>query len=321
MEKVLSICLLVLISSVCEAQIYYVQDMSTIEIEALDREKTIVLLPGGILEEHGPYLPSFSDGYMNEALTLEIANSIIKRPNWNVLIFPIIPLGTGGANEIGRKYSFSGTYAIRRNTLRAIFMDLSFELGEQGFKKIFVIHMHGSANHNQAIDQAGKFFEDTYDGKMVNIWNLAFRYSPDLKNENEKKEDGLGVHGGMNETSILLHLKPETVKAEFKDAEPVTAYSSKGLVRKSEEKEWQGYLGSPRLSSSSFGEKYWKEWVNYIIEQVEDIINNKYEFSSPTFYEIELGNPAFHSFNKDAIKHEQKNEAIQNEWLEKKGYK
>jgi len=77
--------------------------MTTIEIEVLNREKTIVLLPGGILEEHGPYLPSFSDGYMNEALTLEIANSIIKRSNWNVLIFPIIPLGTGGANEIGRK--------------------------------------------------------------------------------------------------------------------------------------------------------------------------------------------------------------------------
>jgi len=130
MKYVLSLCIIVLFAAVCEAQIYYVQDMSTIEIEALNRERTIVLLPGGILEEHGPYLPSFSDGYMNEALTLEIANSIIKRPNWNVLIFPIIPLGTGGANEIGRKYSFSGTYAIRQNTLRAIFMDLGSELGE-----------------------------------------------------------------------------------------------------------------------------------------------------------------------------------------------
>jgi len=320
MKTMICLVFLILFGTLTKAQIHYVQDMSTIEIEALDRERTIVLLPGGILEEHGPYLPSFSDGYMNEALTLEIANSIIKRPNWNVLIFPIIPLGTGGANEIGRKYSFSGTYAIRQNTLRAIFMDLSSELGEQGFKKIFVIHIHGSANHNQAIDQAAEFFTDTYQGRMINIWNLAFGFSPELKNEKEKKEDGLGVHAGMNETSVLLYLKPETVKTEFKDAEPVTAYNSEGLVSKSEENGWQGYLGSPRLSSSTFGEKYWKGWVNFIIERVESILDNNYDFSNPTFYEVELGDAAFSLSNKDAKNHDLEIETKQNEWLKSKGY-
>jgi Creatinine amidohydrolase len=39
------------------AQIYHVKDMNTEQIKALDREKTVVLLPVGILEEHGPYLP------------------------------------------------------------------------------------------------------------------------------------------------------------------------------------------------------------------------------------------------------------------------
>lgn len=320
MKKVLTICLLVLITSVCEAQILYVQDMSTIEIEALDREKTIVLLPGGILEEHGPYLPSFSDGYMNEALTLEIANSIIKRPDWNVLIFPIIPLGTGGANEIGRKYSFSGTYAIRQKTLRAIFMDLGSELGNQGFKKIFVVHMHGSANHNQAIDQAGEFFEETYDGKMINIWNLAFRYSPDLKNDEEKKEDGLGYHAGMNETSMLFYLKPEVINIDFKKAIPVTLLSLEDIVTKSMESDWQGYWGSPRLSSLSFGEKYWNGWVNSIIEQVDNILDNEYDFNRPTFYEIESRDPVFTLLNEEAENYEKKNEAKQNEWLKEKRY-
>lgn len=320
MKKVLTICLLVLITPVCKAQIYYVQDMSTIEIEALDRERTIVLLPGGILEEHGPYLPSFADGYMNEALTLEIANSIIKRPNWKVLIFPIIPLGTGGANEIGRKYSFSGTYAIRQNTLRAIFMDLGSELGNQGFKKIFVVHMHGSANHNQAIDQAGEFFKETYDGNMINIWNLAFRFSPDLKNDEEKKEDGLGYHAGMNETSMLYYLKPEIMNIAFKKAIPVTLLSSEDVVAKSMESDWQGYWGSPRLSSLSFGEKYWKGWVNSIIEQIDNILDNKYDFNSPTFYEIQSRDPVFKLLNEEAKNYEKKNEAKQNEWLKEKRY-
>lgn len=58
------------------AQIYHVKEMNTEQIKAFDREKTAVLLPGGILEEHGPYLPSFSDGYTNERRTEDLANAM-----------------------------------------------------------------------------------------------------------------------------------------------------------------------------------------------------------------------------------------------------
>ena len=50
------------------AQIYHVKDMNTEQIRALDRETTVVILPGGILEQHGPYLPSFTDGYMGNGV-------------------------------------------------------------------------------------------------------------------------------------------------------------------------------------------------------------------------------------------------------------
>lgn len=85
------------------------------------------------------------------------------------MIFPTIPLGNSGANDIGGKYSFPGTYAVRFETLRAIFMDLAAELGEQKFKWIFVVHGHGAPNHVRALDQAGDSFRDTYGGRMVNL--------------------------------------------------------------------------------------------------------------------------------------------------------
>src|SRR5262249_53015642 len=114
------------------AQIYNVKEMNTEQIKALDREKTVVLLPGGILEEHGPYLPSFTDGYRNERLTEALANAIVERPGWKVLIFPLIPLGTSPANTLGQKYVFPGSYTVRPATLRAVVMDLATDLGEQG---------------------------------------------------------------------------------------------------------------------------------------------------------------------------------------------
>lgn len=101
------------------AQIYDVTDMNTEQLRAIDRAKSVVLLPGGILEGHGPYLPSYSDGYYNERITQELASAIVARPGWSVLIFPMVPLGASGANEIGGKYSFSGTYAVLSSTVRS----------------------------------------------------------------------------------------------------------------------------------------------------------------------------------------------------------
>ena len=93
-----------------KAQIHHVTKMNSEQIQALDRSRTVVLLPGGILEQHGPYLPSFSDGYINESVTQRLAEAIVARKGWKALIFPTIPLGVGGANEIGRKHVFPGTY-------------------------------------------------------------------------------------------------------------------------------------------------------------------------------------------------------------------
>jgi creatinine amidohydrolase len=69
--------------------------MNTEQIKALDREKTVVLLPVGILEKHGPYLPSGSDAYITDRRTSDLANAIVERPGWKVLIFPLIPWEPG----------------------------------------------------------------------------------------------------------------------------------------------------------------------------------------------------------------------------------
>jgi ketosteroid isomerase-like protein len=114
------------------AQVMRVADMNTAQIRALDRSKTVVLLPGGILEEHGPYLPAYTDGLLSERLTQELAQAIAaKKPGWRVLIFPQVALGASGSNELGGHFVFPGTYAVRPVTLRAVFLDLSAALVEQ----------------------------------------------------------------------------------------------------------------------------------------------------------------------------------------------
>jgi creatinine amidohydrolase/Fe(II)-dependent formamide hydrolase-like protein len=299
-------------------QIYRVQDMTTSQLDSLDKEKTIVLLPGGILEEHGPYLPSFTDGYMNLALADSIAKEITKRPGLKVLIFPLIPLGNSGANDIPRKYTFPGTFAIRQTTLRNVLMDLASEIGDQGYKNIFVIHMHGGPNHNQAIDQASEYFTDIYKGRMVNIWNLAVRVSIAVLDSNQRNEDGFSVHAGIMEHSLLFYLQPQFQTSAYKTAKPQKAAGRADLTIVAGKKDWPGYWGAPHMASIELGNKAWTKWTNGILSQINKILDNAYDFTQPTYYQMMSLVPEQKAVNEDAIKHEQNKEVKQREWLKKK---
>lgn len=51
------------------------------------------------MEEHGPYLPAFTDGYLSQRLAADLALAIAARPGWKALVFPQIPLGSEGYNS------------------------------------------------------------------------------------------------------------------------------------------------------------------------------------------------------------------------------
>jgi len=140
------------VPSVASAQVLRLAELNTEQTRELDKDRTIVPIPGGILEQHGPFLPSFTDGYRNERTTEELASAVVARPGWTALVLPTIPLGVGGANELGGHFSFPGSYTVRSSTLRAVFVDLASELGEQGFRWIFVVHLHGAPAQHRALE-------------------------------------------------------------------------------------------------------------------------------------------------------------------------
>lgn len=308
------------------AQIYHVKEMNTEQIRALNREKTVVLLPGGILEQHGPYLPSFTDGYMNERLTQELADAIVARPGWKVLIFPLIPLGAGGANVIGRKYVFDGTYHVHSQTLRRVFMDLASELGEAGFRWIFVVHLHGAPYHHRALNQAGDYFHDTYGGHMVHLNGFmyvreAWREAQELLSEEERKEEGFSVHAGMAETSVTLFLRPDLVSPAYKEAPPYTGQNREDLSRIAEAEGWPGYFGSPRLASAAAGARIMKALSTRWIELALKVLDGFDYRQMQRWGDVAETLPANAATVRAALEHEQQIERKQLEWLKRKGLK
>ncbi len=320
-----------LLSGTVTAQIYRVAQMNAEQIRALDKQKTVVILPGGVLEEHGPHLPSFADGYSNEWLTEKLAEAIVERSGWSVLVFPIIPLGHAGGNEIGGKYVFPGTYSIRRTTLRAIFMDLAAELGDQGFRRIIVMHGHGAPFHNLMLDQAGDYFRDTYSGKMVNLHGLEpgpeqlsklKLAPPDLNlSESESRENGsFDVHAGLEETSRLLFLRPNLVDPVYRTLPPFPANNPAELFKVARAPSWPGYIGSPRLATAAYGarlQQYRSALTNAIaIAILEGSLDER---DIPRYANFMLGDRTVAKELEGSSKHDAAVERKQRLWMKKKG--
>ncbi len=302
------------------AQVLHVGEMSTEQIRALDRQKTAVIIPGGILEEHGPYLPAFTDGYLSERLTTELAGAVVARPGWKALVFPLVPLGAEGSNSLGRQFDFPGSYTVRSATLRAVFMDLASDLGEQGFRWIFIVHIHGAGLHNRALDDASDFFHDTYGGRMVHLWGLVPVLSawgqvlqglPDA----QKKEEGVSLHGGMDETSLMLYLQPRLVAPGYRTAPTRTGQTMQASIDVARTPGWPGYLGSPRLGSSVLGEKIWKALSNAFISHALQILDGADPKKFQRYGELLTRVPAYAEADKDALAHEALVEQKQATWL------
>jgi len=283
------VAMVLLFARLLPAQVRHVGDLNTRELRALDRARTVVILQGGMLEEHGPYLPAFTDGILSARLTSELAAGIARqRPGWTALIFPPVSVGASGSNEIGRQFSFAGTYAVRPSTLRAAFVDLASELGEQGFRWVLVVHVHGSPLHIGALDDASDFFHDTYGGTMVNLWGLipvlgGWGSAMSIMTPDEKRADGLSLHAGMDEHSLMLYLRPELVARDYRQAPVVSGANYAEAFAVARREGWPGYLGAPHLATADFGERIWRSFSAATEKTALEILDGRDPASYPRY--------------------------------------
>jgi len=309
-------------ASGADAQVVRVADLNTAQIRALDRARTVVILPGGMLEEHGPYLPAYTDGILSDRLTQEIAQAVAARkPGWQVLVFPQLPVGASGSNELGGQFIFPGTYVVRPSTLRAIYMDLASELGDQGFRWIMVVHVHGAPLHIRALDQAGDFFHAAYGGRMVNLWGLLPVLSGwgnamvAAMTDAEKKEDGVSLHGGSDEHSLMLHLRPDLVAAGYKQAPAVAGATMAESFSMAKAPGWPGYLGSPRIATAALGQKIWTAFSAAAIDHTLKILDGADPSQFQRYADLLEKNPLYQGWINATAARDEQLEGKEREWL------
>ena len=115
------------------------RELTRLEMEQVDRENTIVLIPLGALEQHGNQAPLGSDDIIAEALTRYLTEVLeAVDPDFPMLIFPVIPVGLSTEHK-----NFCGSITFKPDTYYHMLYDICSSLAHHGFKKLALLICHG----------------------------------------------------------------------------------------------------------------------------------------------------------------------------------
>lgn len=115
----------------------YLPAMRLRDIEAIpDREKAVVVVATGAIEQHGPQLPVGVDALLGQVY-LDRALPLLPQ---EAPIFIAPPIQAAKSNEHD---GFPGTLILSRETLRRQLLAVAAQLGAWGFRRIRVLNTHG----------------------------------------------------------------------------------------------------------------------------------------------------------------------------------
>ncbi len=197
------------------------KDLTGEDIDAIPRERAVVLVTVSPLEVHGPHLPVVCDNLEAEALSHRSAEKLkALHPEIIFLHLPPIYVAADVLPHVG-------SLAFRPSTIERVLEDLGRSLCKQGFRRIWVSSFHGGPRHFVPIEIACDRVNRRYGGAMISVFGLLLNR---LTGGSTSLDGVLGhvpgvvaadlagdAHGGAVETSILLHLAPDRVKACWRD--------------------------------------------------------------------------------------------------------
>ncbi len=233
------------------------------QLDALDREKTVVLFAVSPLEEHGPHLPVGTDVFHAEFFNQELAKRILReKPGWTILIGPSIPIGASA-------FDHAGTLLVRARTVRNVTRDYGAALARHGFRYILVNNAHAGPRHVVALEEAAAAVSRRFDVRMLSLsgpilWKfLRGKFTERLEvllgrplTPPERQAIEGDSHGGLWETSLLLRSRPELVDAAYKLLPPIRFPLIDALKKNYPLRlgNRMGYIGSPAVASVEYGE-------------------------------------------------------------------
>jgi creatinine amidohydrolase len=222
--------------------------------------KALVILPVGVVEEHGAHLPLGMDSFAAEVYAAAAAPHL-EEAGYEVVIAPTISYGVARS-----AIDFPGTLSLEPETLERLVVDIGRSLSKHGLHRLVVLNGHRDLDHMRALEQGRDMLVEA---KTARVLCLGFTSDPaltaacyrdgvrELSRSARPEREG---HGGEWETSLALHAFPESVNKEIIGRlDPNFDYEVEAF--RNETKDYgslsggRGYFGSPQSGSAETGRK------------------------------------------------------------------
>jgi len=222
--------------------------------EIVSNDPELAILPIGSIEQHGPHLPVATDWYIANAIGQAVAELT------GGFLLPSLPISTCRENQ-GKK----GTVWMDPDHFYNMLTSILMSLKEQGFRKVVTLQCHGGIFIMTPIIRQINATSNPH-FMVVNIdsgmGQPVFPVTSPVPGQTE-------IHAGDEETSLMLHIAPETVHMELAEAGWPTVprpYLSYGSIFHATP---NGVWGDPTQASAEKGKQILAVRAKSAAEEIE----------------------------------------------------
>jgi creatinine amidohydrolase len=231
-------------------------------------DRSILVQPLGAIEQHGPHLPLSTDLVIAEA----VAEAAVAEVGDEVDAWLLPPLAYTKSNE----HAWSvGTIWLSATTLLAVLDDLGRSVARSPARRL--VFMNGHGGNSTLVGTANRELRLNH-GLMTFLTHPGV--PPDQGGKSAEGEHGMGVHGGTDETSVMLHLAPHLCDMSKAERRIPDGLISNRYVRFGGRVSFgwlsndffdDGYIGDPTAATAQAGKELFEGSVTAFGEALREI--------------------------------------------------
>ncbi len=229
---------------------------------------SILLLPIGAIEQHGPHLPMSVD----HVIAHETANAVVSECGDDLDVWQLPTLSVSKSNE----HAWSpGTLVLSADTMMRVLLDLARSVATTGVERLVLLNGHGG--NTTLLNTALREIRLETGLKTFLMHPML---PPAYGGASTEEELGMGIHGGRDETAVFMHLRPDEVDLSVSQRKVPEALADNTHVKfggstsfgwLSNDFDPEGYIGDPTGATAELGQSLFDNAVSTLSEAMVEV--------------------------------------------------
>lgn len=228
---------------------------------------TVVLLPTGAIEAHGPHLPLDTDVTIATETARRAARLLLDRGE-SVVVLPALGYGVSYVGTC-----FPGTIPVPAGVHTEMVANILTGVARQGPDRLVIVNSHLEPAHIAALAAAAQRARNESQAAIAFPDQREPRWAATLSEEFRQG----ARHAGSYETSLMLAARPDAVRQEMLRGLPpvwvdLPARLQEGAKTFAEAGGTVGYFGDPAEATAEEGERLFDALAHMVLTSLDEAI-------------------------------------------------